>query len=123
MENTPTSPQEGDVGDMPGDLWQEALENVCLNVSERLSQLYILLRAHHTPLKLCSMGLRPDPLFARRGRDMGDFIHLLWKCPKLHYYWNTVVAMVSAVFQVSFSVALQHCILAMLDAVTPDKFV
>lgn len=78
--NLPFAKWERDVGDIPEEQWEEALESVrlcSLNVTQRLSQLYIILRVHHTPLKRHNMGLRPNCICARRGREMGDLIHLL----------------------------------------------
>lgn len=62
--NSAMSRWEGDIGDISGDQWEEAMEAVRLcsmNVSNRLSQLYILLTVHFTPDKLQAMDLRPDP--------------------------------------------------------------
>lgn len=86
-----------DVGDIPGEQWEEALEAVSLcylNVSQRLSQLYLLLRVYRTPLSLysCALTLYVLDVIEMQGRDL---IHLMWRCLKLHPYWNTVVATVN----------------------------
>lgn len=68
------------MGDLPGDLWEEALEAVqfcSLNVAQRLFQLYILLRVHRILYRLHFMGLSPDPVCNRCHRDVGDLINLL----------------------------------------------
>lgn len=92
---------EGDVGRMDGDQWEEALQAmpICsLNVSQRLTQLYIILRVYYTPHRMYIMGLRPTLLCTRCKRDHGDLIHLLWRCPKIHSYWKGVVDTINRIF-------------------------
>lgn len=50
----------GDVGPLEDELWDNVLDSVLrssLNTAQRLSQLFILLRVHYTPLKLYHMGI------------------------------------------------------------------
>ena len=79
---------EGDVGPFEEEQCEEALSQCSLNVAQRLSQLYILLRVHYTPDRLVRMGVRDDPSCSRCMRDL---THLLWHCPKLHVYWTEVI--------------------------------
>lgn len=97
--NTAMEKWEKDVGAIYGDHWTEALESVrscSLNVTQRLSQLYLLLRVHLTPLKLFTLGLHPDPLCAKCSRDYE--IRLLWSCPKLHWNWTSVIHTINSNF-------------------------
>lgn len=74
------------VGELSEEQWEEASEAVRLyfmNVLHKLSQLYILLRVHCTPLKSHTMGLRPARTCPKCCRDRGDLKNLLW----LHKYW------------------------------------
>lgn len=97
---------------------------VCsLNVLQRQSQLFCILRIHRTPSRLHSTGLRPDPICARCNRDVGDLIHFLWRWPKLHCYWNAVVTTLNIAFQVSFPLDPRQCILSILDVMIPDVYV
>lgn len=57
--NTAMEKWEKDVGAITRDHWTEALESVCccsLNVTQRLSQPYILLRVNRTPLNCLLWG-------------------------------------------------------------------
>lgn len=66
-----------DEGDIDGDQWNKALESVWLhsfNVTRRLSQLYIILRVHRTPIKLFTLWLHLDPLCVRCNRDNEDLM-------------------------------------------------
>lgn len=81
--------------------WEGALQSVTtcsLNVLQKLSQLYISLRAHYTPVKLHEMGILLDPLCGKCKIVPSDLIHLLWRCPKLHRYWKGVLATLNSVF-------------------------
>lgn len=96
------SRSERDVGAFEEEQWEEALQAVpqcSLNVAQRLSQLYILLRVHYTPARLASMGVRSDPECTRCNREHGDLVHLLWRCPKRHRYWSQVLDTINRVFQ------------------------
>lgn len=86
------------VGWSKGDALQ-ALVSSSLIPSQKLSQLYIILRAHRTPTRLHAMGLLTDPICGRCKRDRGDLIHLIWRCPKLHRYWTNVLEILNGVFQ------------------------
>lgn len=69
-----------DVGSFGEEQWKEAMQVVqlcSLNVTQWLSQLYILLRVHLTPERLLKMGKREDPMCTRCLIDNGDLIHLL----------------------------------------------
>lgn len=112
LENFPNSAcekWERDVGDISGDLWEEAPEAVwlcSLSMSHRLH----------------SMGLRPNLICTRCNKDVGDLIHLVWKCPKLHRYWSSVVTTVNTALQVSIPLDPKHCILSMLDATVTNRY-
>ena len=109
---------ETDLGPIEGEVWEEALlaVNACsLNVSQRVSQLYILLRVHYTPVKLFRMGRAPDPLCGRCRAAQGDLVHLLWRCPKLHRYWSEVLATLNSVFQTSVPLDPLCCLLGVLE--------
>lgn len=71
---------EADLGPITEEQWEEALQavNTCsLNVSQKVYQLYILLRVHYTPVKLYKMGRAPDPMCGKCRAVPGDLIHLL----------------------------------------------
>lgn len=109
---------ECDVGAFEEEQGEEALQAVqmcSLNVTQRLSQLYILLRAPLTPARLFKMGVREDSICARCTRDHGDPIYLLWRCPKLHLYWGKVLDTLNRVFQVTVQRDPKSCILGILD--------
>ena len=115
---------ETDLGPIEGEVWEEALQavNTCsLNVSQRVSQLYILLRVHFTPVKLFRMGRAPDPLCGRCRVAQGDLIHLLWRCPKLHRYWTEVLATLNSVFQTNVPLEPLHCLLGVLEGVIEEE--
>lgn len=93
---------EKDVGAFEEDQWEVMLQSVqlsSLNVSHQLSQLYILLRVHYTPVKLHAMGRRQDSIYSKCKRNHRDLIHMLWQCPKLHRYWESVVDTLNSVLQ------------------------
>lgn len=92
-----------------------------LNVAQKVSQLYIVLRVHYTPLRLHKMGRQPDPLCGRCGRHQGDLIHLLWRCLKLHRYWSTVLGTLNRVFWTTVPLDPIHCILGVLEDVVPKE--
>lgn len=109
---------EADIGPLDEDQWEEALQSVAicsLNVTQRLTQLYTLLRVYYTPHRLHAMGLTPTLLCTRCKRDHGELIHMLWRCPKLHVYWRGVIDVLSAVFQVQIPLDPRKCILNLLD--------
>lgn len=84
------------IGPLTGDQWEEVLQSITtcsLNVMQKVSQLYIVLQVHYTPLRLHKMGRRPDPLCGRCGRRQGG--------PKLHRYWSTVLGTLNRVFQMT----------------------
>lgn len=111
---------EEDLGPITGEQWEEALQavNTCsLNVSQKVSQLYILLRVHYTPVKLHKMGKLQDPLCNRCRNVPGDLIHLLWRCPKLHRYWNGVMTLLNRVFQTNVPLDPLGCLLGILEEV------
>ena len=111
---------EADLGPIEGEVWEEALQavNACsLNVSQKISQLYILLRVHYTPVRLFRMGRASDPLCGRCRAAQGDLIHLLWRCPKLHRYWMEVPATLNSVFQTNVSLDPLCCLLGALEGV------
>lgn len=83
--------------------------NVLPNVTERLSQMYIRLRAHLTLMKLFKNGDKRGP------RDHGDLIDLLCRCPKLHLYWRKALDTLNRVFQVTISQDPKSCLLGILN--------
>lgn len=115
---------EEDVGTWTGDQWEEAFQsaNMCsLNVSQKVSQLYILLRVHYTPVKLHKMGRLQNPLCSRCRRTVGDLIYNLWRCPKVHHYWSLVLSTLNSVFQVNVPLNPIHCLLETLEEVIPNE--
>lgn len=111
---------ERDMGSFEEDQWEEALPAVplcSLNVTQRLPQLYILLRVHYTPARLVRMGVREDPSCTRYKRDHEDPIHMLWRCPKLHINWKQVLDTINQVFHVQLKAHLKLCLLGIIDNV------
>lgn len=109
---------EQDVGSFEEEQWEEALLAVStcsLNAAQKLSQLYIISRVHYTPARLARMGLGTDPTCTRCSRDHGDLIHLLWRCPKLHLYWNEVINTINRVFQIVIPLDPKPCLLGIVD--------
>lgn len=91
---------EADVGSMLEDQRETALVcSSCLNISQRLSHLYIVLRTHYTPTKLHKLGLVRDAISSKCRRDHGNLIHALWCCSKLHRYWTKVVDTINRAFR------------------------
>ena len=71
---------EADAGELDGEQWEEifqAVSQCSLNVSQRLTQLYILLRTYYTPHRLHRMNPQLDPTCTRCKRDHGGLIHML----------------------------------------------
>lgn len=114
----------GDVRAFEEDQWDEALAAVplcSLNVAQRLSQLYVLLRVHYTPARLVRMGVREDPSCSRCMRDHGDLIHMLWRSPKLHIYWREVVKILNRVFQIQLVEHPKLCGLGIIDEIPAEE--
>lgn len=117
---------ERDVGPLTGDQWEEALLSITtcsLNVAQKVSQLYIVLPVHYTPLRLHKMGRRPDSLCDRCRQHQRDLIHLLWRCPKLHRYWSEVLGTLNRVFWKNVPLDPTHCILGVLEEAVPEEMV
>lgn len=96
--------QVEDIGDIDGHQWDMALESIpatSVSASHKLSQLFILHRAYRTPIQLHGWGRRDSPLCPKCKVHQGDFIHLLWRCPKLHWYWAEVSQCISRLAQVT----------------------
>lgn len=88
-----------------------------------MSQLYIILRVHYTPVKLHRMGRLADPLCDRCRWAPGDLIHLLWRFPKLHHYWSGVLSTLNLVFQMTVPLNPICCALGVLEEVIPEEMV
>lgn len=67
-------------------------------------------RAYYTPKKLFRFGLRLDANCPRCG-EVGDLIHMVWRCPKLVRYWTGVVEAINGTFGTSFEIDVRLCIL------------
>lgn len=91
-------------------------------VSQKLQQHYIRLGAYYTSQKLFKMGILPDLHHSKCCRDHGDFIHLLWCCPKLYLYWSGVLQTLNMVFQVTVPSDPKHCIFGILDVLQLKKY-
>lgn len=92
-----------DVGEINDNQWEAALKAipvVSLSASQRLSQLFILHRAYRTPVQLHRWGGRDSSACPKCGVHRGDFIHLMWRCPKLHRYWEEVSRRISGLAQI-----------------------
>lgn len=123
IKGTPVTPLlwERDLGSLTGDQWEEVYQAVAtcsLNVAQKLSQLYILLRSHYTPLRLYKMGYNHCH---RCKRDHGDLILLLWRWLRLHLYWKQVVDMLNTVFKVTILLDPKCCILNILEGVVEEE--
>lgn len=111
---------EQDVGPLEDELWDNALDSVMYsfpNAAQRLSQLYIVLQAHYTPLwlhRIC-MGILQIPLCARYTTWTGDLVHLMWRCSTHHRYWTEVVNTKSSVFHITIPLEPTRCLLGILD--------
>lgn len=116
---------ERDLGQITGEQWEEALQSIStcsLNVAQKVSQLFIALRVHYTPRKLHRMGRAADPLRCRCRQHDGDLIHLLWRCPRLHRYWNEIAGTLNGVFQTKVPTDPLCCILGVLEDVVPEEW-
>lgn len=105
------------MGELDGDQWEEIFQamNLCsLNVSQKRTQIYILLRTYYITHRLHLMNLQDELTCTRCKRDHGDLIHMLWRCPKLHTYWEGVVRKVNSVF-VNLSQDPRACLLGALE--------
>lgn len=70
---------ERDLGPFIEDQWEEALQAVTQcsrNVTQRLMQLYLLLRVYFTPTRIFAICNLDSPLRGKCSRDHGDLIHL-----------------------------------------------
>lgn len=78
--------------DLDEDEWTRAMEILLAVVSispcQQLTQLFILHRTHYTLQKLFAWGKYTSPLCQRCSVSNGSLIHMLWRCPKLHRYWE-----------------------------------
>lgn len=91
------------IGDIDGDQWDMALESIpaiSISASHRLSQLFILHRAYRTPERLYDWGIKDSPLCPKCKAQLGDFIHMIWRCPKRNRYWTEVMQYISSLAQV-----------------------
>lgn len=114
---------EGDIGQLSGDQWEDALQGVVISSlisSQKLSQLYIVFRSHYTPARLQRIGALTDTLCCRCKHDRGDLIHLLWRCPKLHRYWTAVLDTLNRVFQTQEPLEPKCCLLGNLSDIILD---
>lgn len=93
---------------------KQSVTECSLNVVQRLSQLYIVLRTHYTRARLARMGLRWDPTCISCG-DHGDLTHLIWRCPNLHFFWKKVIDTLHWEFQVQVPEDPKQCLLDILD--------
>lgn len=109
------------MGSFDEEQWEEALQAVqlcSLNMAQRLSQLYIVLRVHYTLARLFKMGMRPDlhcPICLRDHGDHIHLLHLLWRCPKMHRFWTGVVSRINRAFQVMVPMDTKPCLLGIVD--------
>lgn len=107
-----------DIGNLDDNQWDNALESVLtssLNSTQRLSQLYIIIRSHFTPIKLYRIGALQSPLCAKCRTSQGDHTHLIWRCKKLPWYWVKILETLEKVFHTNILLRPNYCILGILD--------
>lgn len=86
-----------------------------VSAAQRLSHLFILHRVYRTPVQLYHWGSRDTPICPKCQIHQGDFIHMLWKWPKLVRYWNRVIAIINLIYQVQLTVDPLVCLLGGLE--------
>lgn len=69
------------------------------------------------------MDLCPDSTCPKCCREKGDLIYLLWRCPKLHRYWDSIVRTINNIFHADVSLDPKPCLLGVLEEVIQDAYV
>lgn len=82
---------EADTSSIDGESWEAALTAVPLVsvwAAQKLSHLFILHCTYRRPKQLFTWGRRDSPICPKCKAHNWDFIHMIWKCPKLVRYWG-----------------------------------
>ncbi|PIO12292.1 hypothetical protein AB205_0045360 [Aquarana catesbeiana] len=109
---------EEDVGTITEEQWKYVLAlgpRVSLAPSQGVSHLYLIYRSYYTPVKLFSFGKSPDAKCHHCGDRRGDLIHMFWRCPKLHRYWEGIVEKMNSVFGTSLDMEARTCLMSLME--------
>lgn len=68
------------------------------------------------------MGLHTELSCPKCSRDHGTLIHMLWRCPQLHRYWESILNIMNQAFQTTLTPDAKCCILGIVDDVVADQF-
>lgn len=94
---------EQDLGPLSDDHWTMALSavpKVLLSTTQKLTQLFILHRLYYTPEKLFKWKRRDSPLCPHCRGGPANVIHMLWRCPKLHRYWQGIIKTINSLSEI-----------------------
>ena len=87
---------------------------VSIAPAQRLSHLFLLHRMYYTPQKLFKLGWRQNNECPRCGAK-GDFLHMVWRCPKLYSYWVEITERINRVFGSSLDPVALTCLLGCME--------
>lgn len=107
-----------EIGTITEEQWKFNLAlgpRVSLSPSQGVSHLYLIYRLYYTPEKLFRFGKRQEASCQRCGDGRGDLIHMLWRCPKLHRYWEKLVEEINVIFRSSLAMEARTCLLSLFE--------
>lgn len=107
---------EADVGEIADDQWSRILEFgrlVSVSPSQQASHLLLLHKSYYTPKKLYRFGQRLDDKCPRCS-EIGDLIHMMWRCPKLVRYWSEIVKIIEIRFKIRLELEAKICVLGLV---------
>lgn len=80
-------------------------------VKLRLVQLKILHRIYYTRVTLHKIGKADSTLCLRRCGAVGTFYHILWECPIILTYWETIMRIITQFNGVTVQPEPKRCLL------------
>lgn len=107
---------ERDVGVMTMEEWDRILKRgalVSISSSQKISHLFLIYRVYYTPKKMFKHGWRQNDE-CPRCKVTGDFIHMVWKCPKLFRYWE-IIDRINTTFKTTLEPAAKTCLLKCME--------
>lgn len=114
---------ERDLGIFSDGQWREILvggHQVSISPAQKISHLMLLHRAYYTPKRLFEFGRRIDAK-CPRCQDVGDLMHMMWKCPKLFRYWSEILETLNKVFSLKLKMDPKLCILGVGESIGKGK--
>ena len=80
--------------------WSEGLQQyipLMISAKERFIQLKFIHRVYYTPQRLAVIYHTSEDKCPRCGREVGNFIHMVWLCPKVQEFWRLVAAEIESI--------------------------